>query len=117
MVKTLAAAAALTLVVTAAEAAPIRAGASLETVRSQSAQTVHFFYYEEDDDYAPPPVYRRPHRVYPAPAYGHYPPRPVEPHYGFYDREDAKDYVKGYRRAQKEMFKDRVRAWNRTQGF
>ena len=55
---------------------------------------------------------------YPAYGYG-YAPRPVyrAPAYGFYDREDAKDYVKGYRRAQKEIFKDRVRVWNRTHGY
>jgi len=82
--------------------------------------TVQFFNDSDDDDYyAPPPVYRPRYRGYRTPSYGHYAPRPVyrAPAYGFYDREDAKDYVKGYRRAQKEILKDRVRGWNRAHGF
>ena len=34
-----------------------------------------------------------------------------------YDREAAKDYVKSYRRAQKDEFKAQVRGWNRAHGF
>ena len=119
MLKTLmtgAAALGLALVATAGQAAPIRAGAALDGLTS--VQTVQFLYDDEDDYYVPPPVYRPRYRVYrEPPAYGYYAPRPVYRGYGFYDRDDAKDYVKGYRRAQKEMFKERVRAWNRTHGF
>jgi hypothetical protein len=106
---------------TASQAAPVRFGGSAEVFGPAPARTVQYYYDPGyDDDYAPPPVYRPPYRVYRAPSYGYYyAPRPVyrAPAYGFYDREDAKDYVKGYRRAQKEIFKERARAWNRTHGF
>jgi hypothetical protein len=127
MLKTLttgAAALGFAMVATAGQAAPVRLGASAATSAAAPVQTVQF-YYESYDDYdyvVPAPVYRPSYRVYRAPpAYDYYAPRPVYrtpvPAYGYYDREDAKDYVKGYRRAQKEIFKDRVRAWNRTHGF
>jgi hypothetical protein len=84
-----------------------------------SAQTVQFYYSEQ-----PPAYYGPPRRHYgpprerwerrPPPAAAYYPPRHG---YGFYDREAAKDYVKDYRRAQKEIHKDRVRAWNRANGY
>lgn len=43
-------------------------------------------------------------------------PRRYEPRYN-YDRDAAKDYVKSYRRAQKDEFKAQVRGWNRAHGF
>ena len=48
--------------------------------------------------------------------YGYGGPRRYEPRYN-YDREAAKDYVKSYRRAQKDEFKAQVRGWNRAHGF
>jgi hypothetical protein len=121
-----AAALSLAAMLTAAEAAPVRIGSGIEGLASR-AQTVQFYDdFEDDYYYAPRPVYRPQYRVYRAPPSAYYAPRPVyreprpiyrEPRYGFYDREDAKDYVKGYRRAQKEIFKDQVRGWNRAHGF
>jgi hypothetical protein len=73
------------------------------------------YYYYDDYDYAPPPpryrVYREP------PPYRYYapPPRYYGPPPGFVERR--KEAIKDYRRAQKEVFKDRVRAWNRAHGF
>jgi len=111
----------LACVATAGQAAPLGQFGTVERLGAPSVQSVQYYYDPYDDDYVPPPVYRPPYRVYRAPpAYGYgYAPRPVyrAPAYGFYDREDAKDYVKGYRRAQKEIFKDRVRVWNRTHGY
>jgi hypothetical protein len=89
-----------------------------------SAERVQYYY--EDDEYdfvAPPPPPR--YRVYrERPAYGYYdspprrgyynpPPRRIYRDYA----EDRKEAVKDYRRAQKEVFKERVRTWNRTHGF
>lgn len=34
-----------------------------------------------------------------------------------YDKEAAKDYMKDYRRAQKEIYKEKSRAWNRANGY
>jgi hypothetical protein len=108
------------LMASAGQAAPVRIGSAVESLASNPVQAVQF-YYDSDhyDYYAPRPVYRPHYRVYRAPSPEYYAPVPVyrEPRYGFYDREDAKDYVKGYRRAQKEIFKDRVRGWNRAHGF
>lgn len=89
-----------------------------------SVQNVQFYFYADDPPpvvyydppppryYAPPPRYYRPA---PPPVYGggHYGP----PRYGYYDKEAAKDYVKDYRRTQKEIHKERVRAWNRANGY
>ncbi|MBF9232327.1 hypothetical protein [Microvirga alba] len=89
-----------------------------------SAQTVQFFYYDDPPpvvyyEPAPPPraYYGRP-RYYPvppppaAPGYGH-----RAPGYGFYDKEAAKEYMKDYRKAEKDIHKERVRAWNRANGY
>lgn len=89
-------------------------------------QTVQYWY--DDASYAPPPrrYYRpRPPAYYEDPGYGYYgPPRGYyrqrdyyRPRAYYYDRDAAKDYVKDYRRAQKEIFKDQVRGWNRAHGF
>jgi hypothetical protein len=120
------AAAALSLGLAAgpAEAGPVPAQPSLRAAAGAPVQTVQAWYY--DDDYEVPP----PRRYYQPPAYGYYNPPPRYGYYGpprygyygprrhyYYDRDAAKDYVKDYRRAQKDAFKDRVRAWNRTHGF
>lgn len=137
MLTTGAAALGLAFTATVAEAMPIRDGAVVEATVMQPVQTVQ--YYDWDDDYeyvAPQPGYRPAYRVYRAPpaydyvapppvyrappAYGRYAPPPVyraPPAYGYYDREDAKDFVKAQRRAQKQDFKKRVRAWNRANGY
>lgn len=91
-------------------------------------QTVQYWGYDEDDYYVPAPPRRRYDR--PPPAYGYYGGRPAygvpsygSPSYGsygsrgYYNREAAKEYVKDYRRGQKEMFKERVRGWNRAHGY
>ena len=106
---------------TAAQAAPFGHGGAVERLGAAPVQSVQFYDDPYDGDYAPPPVYRPRYRAYRAPpSDGYfYQPRPVyrAPAYGFYDREDAKDYVKSYRRAQKDILKDRARAWNRSHGY
>lgn len=110
---------------------------------SASVHNVQFYYYYDE---APPPVYYAPppHRYYdgprprpyyePRPAYE--PPRtygrPMSPGYAvptlpdrkgrqgqmvIYDKEEAKDYIKSYRQNQKEIYKEKQRAWNRANGF
>lgn len=85
-----------------------------------SVQTVQFFYY---DDPPPPVYYDPPPRRYYGPPPGYYRPPPPPrtyygpPRYGYWDKEAAKDYVKDYRRTQKEIYKERVRAWNRANGY
>jgi hypothetical protein len=93
---------------------------------ASSVQAVQFYYYDD-----PPPVYydpppRRSYYDPPPPPYygppprrwGHRPaPPPPGPYGGFWNREAAKDYVKDYRRAQKDIHKERVRAWNRANGY
>lgn len=83
-----------------------------------AVQNVQFYY--EEYYYEPPPAYYGPPRRYyrpapPPPAY--YPPPPAyhpSPAYGgFYDKETTK----AYRKAQKEIHKERVRAWNRANGY
>ncbi|MGO4571496.1 hypothetical protein [Microvirga sp. 2TAF3] len=84
-----------------------------------SLQQVQFYYYDEPPVYydppppryyAPPPRYHRP----PPPPTAYYPP----PRRGYYyDKEAAKDYVKDYRRAQKEVTKEQIRSWNQRNGF
>ncbi|NIX77136.1 hypothetical protein [Microvirga terricola] len=94
-----------------------------------SVQNVQFYFYAEDPPpppvvyydppppryYAPPPRYYRPAPPPPpTPFYGReYGP----PRYGYYNKEAAKNYVKDYRRAEKEIYKERVRAWNKANGF
>jgi hypothetical protein len=96
---------------------------------SAPVQTVQFF----DDD--PPVVYDAPRRYYyddPPPRRYYGPPRErwerwerrppraeyrPGPYGGFWDKEAAKDAVKDYRRTQKEIHKERVRAWNRANGY
>jgi hypothetical protein len=93
-----------------------------------SVQTVQFYY-----DNPPPVVYYDPppRRYYGPPRERYYgPPREhwehraprsaynrPGPYGGFWDKEDGKDYVKDYRRAQKDIYKERVRAWNRANGY
>ncbi|MCB8819759.1 hypothetical protein [Microvirga rosea] len=96
-----------------AQAAPFSAGAANAPAMVHKAQ---FFddgpdYYDPPPRryYGPPPGYRRP----PPPPPGYYPP----PGRGYYNREAAKEYMKDYRRAQKDMTKDQIRAWNRRNGF
>ncbi len=97
-----------------------------------SVQTVQFYYYGDPPPvfYDPPPVFYSPppRRYYGPPRERHWergpPPRvqyaPPRAEYaqprgrhGFRDREAPNDY----RRAQREMHKDRVRTWNRANGY
>jgi hypothetical protein len=99
-----------------AQAAPLASFADVVVDTAAPVQTVQYYYYDDYDwDYAPPPpryrVYRQP------PTYGYYPPQPryYSPAPGYVERR--REAVQDYRRAQKEIFKDRVRAWNRAHGF
>jgi hypothetical protein len=95
---------------------------------AQPSDGVHAIQYwdYQDPRYAPRPRYRQP-PAYVPPAYvppAYVPPYRDRPAYAyerprgyFYDREDAKEYYRDYRRAQKDMQKDRIRAWNRANGF
>ena len=124
----------LTFVGPAAEAFPVRGGTAVATLASQRAETVQFFNDYDEEYYSPSPVYRPRERIYreppvqeyyaPSPVYRasiqeYYAPRRVyrAPTQQFYDKEAAKDYVKSYRRAQKEIFKEQVRGWNRAHGY
>jgi hypothetical protein len=98
-----------------AQAAPLPSVIEAFPGASASVETVQYYYYD-DYEYAPAPpryrVYRQP------PAYGYY--GPPQRYYGPPSRgyvERQKEAVKDYRRAQKEIFKERVRGWNRTHGF
>jgi hypothetical protein len=76
------------------------------------------FYYDGPDYYDPPPR----QRYYgPPPGYRRPPPPPgyygPPPRHGYYNREAAKEYMKDYKRAQKEITKDQIRSWNRRNGF
>ncbi len=108
-----AAGAALFFAATAVTAAPLPVVPADRMASQAQAVPVQFYYGAPYGPYyappPPPPVYYygRPRR---APTYG-YPP------YGYYDKEAAKDYVKSYRRSQKEILKDQARAWNRANGF
>ncbi|WP_230531111.1 hypothetical protein [Microvirga roseola] len=116
-----------------AQAAPIP---FVETDAPASVQNVQFYY--SYDPPPPPPVYYYgppPPRYYGPPPryYGPPPPRfaPRPPGYAvpvpgrggrertgvIYDKEAAKDYMKEYRRNQKEIFKEKQRAWNRANGY
>jgi hypothetical protein len=78
---------------------------------SAPVQTVQFF-----DDDPPPRRYYGPPRE----RWERRPPRAEYrpgPYGGFWDKEAAKDAVKDYRRTQKEIHKERVRAWNRANGY
>ena len=87
-----------------------------------SAQKVQFYFGWDDPPpprtyyYDPPPprYYRPPPPRYygPPPRRAYNPPAPPEA-YGFYDKETTK----AYRRAQKDVYKERVRAWNRANGY
>jgi hypothetical protein len=128
------AAVALTFVATAGEAMPLRGATAVGTLIAQPLETVQFIDDYDDEYYAPAPTYRpsyrvyreppvqeyhAPRRAYRAPVQEYYAPRPVyrAPNQLFYDKEAAKDYVKSYRRAQKEIFKEQVRGWNRAHGY
>lgn len=96
------------------QAAPVPVGSADAPAFVQQAQ----FYYDGPDYYdppprryyGPPPGYRRP----PPPPPGYYAP---PPRYGYHNREAAKEYMKDYKRAQKEIAKDQIRSWNRRNGF
>jgi hypothetical protein len=114
-----AAALTLTIAATAVGAAPIRSGTAFEALASQAEAVQFFENYDEDYD-APAPIYRPRERLYrEPPVQEYYARRPVyrAPNQLFYDKEAAKDYVKSYRRAQKEIFKEQVRGWNRAHGY
>jgi hypothetical protein len=129
-----AAALTLTIAATAVGAAPIRSGTALEALASQAEAVQFFESYDEEYD-APAPIYRPRERLYreppvqeyyarrpvyrDPPVHEYYARRPVyrAPNQLFYDKEAAKDYVKSYRRAQKEIFKEQVRGWNRAHGY
>lgn len=106
-----AAGAVLAFSATAALAAPFPV-VTIDAVRAP-VEPVQY-YYPYGPYYAPPPpppvYYGRPRR---APVYGYPAPGP----YRYYDKEAAKDYVKSQREMQKEILKDRTRAWNRAHGF
>jgi len=95
-----------------AQAAPMPRTAMDAPASVHKVQFVYEEYYYDPPPpryYAPPPPrYYRP--APPPPAF--YPP-PPGPAYGFYD----KDTTKAYRRAEKEIFKERARAWNRANGY
>ena len=116
----------------AAQAGTLPAVPALGAAVAAPVETVQYWGYDEDDYYVAPPPRRRYYRPPPAYGYGYYPGRPAyggpsygtpsygSPSYGYrgyYNREAAKDYAKDYRRTQKEIFKDRVRGWNRAHGF
>jgi hypothetical protein len=121
------------IVATPVGAAPIRSGTAVDALISQ-VETVQFF-ENYDEDYDQAPVYRPRERLYRGPPVQEYYARrpvyrapPVQEYYArrpvyrapnqyFYDKEAAKDYVKGYRRAQKEIFKEQLRGWNRANGY
>lgn len=96
-----------------AQAAPLPP--VIDAFPGSAVESVQYYYYDDDYDYAPPPPRRRVYRQ--PPAYGYYPPPPryYGPPPGFVERR--KEAIKDYRRAEKEIFKERVRAWNRTHGF
>ncbi|QFU16240.1 hypothetical protein [Microvirga thermotolerans] len=99
---------ALALGAAGAKAAPLPVG---PVEAPATLRQVQFFYDGPDYDDPPPPRYYGP-----PPRY--YRPPPPPPGYGYYyDREAAKEYMKDYRRAQKEIAKDQIRAWNRRNGF
>jgi hypothetical protein len=95
------------------QAAPMPAGSADASAVVQQVQ----FYYDGPDYYDPPP---RPRYYGPPPGYrrppppGYYAPPPP---YGRYNREAAKEYMKDYKRSQKEITKDQIRSWNRRNGF
>ncbi|HEY8383636.1 MAG TPA: hypothetical protein VIL09_15925 [Microvirga sp.] len=102
------------------------AGAQAQAVRvdltvGAPVYNVQFWDDEYEEEYAP--VYRPRYRVYRERPVEYYQPGPVyrQPSpYGrpsYYNKEAAKDYVKDYRRSQKEIVKERARAWNRQNGF
>ena len=104
-------------------------------------QKVQFFFFDDPPPpvyYDPPPppryYYERPRYYDERPRYGR-PPRayyaPPSPGYTvptmssrgrqgsavIYDKEAAKDYMRSYRQTQKEIHKERSRAWNRANGY
>ena len=132
-----AAVAGLALGVAGAKAVPL---AALDA--PASVQNVQFFYY--DDPPPPPPVYYyepRPRYSYDRPRYYDDRPRydrpprtyyaPRSPGYAvptlsgrgrqgstvIYDKDAAKDYMRNYRQTQKEIYKEKSRAWNRANGY
>ncbi|MBZ6074732.1 hypothetical protein [Microvirga puerhi] len=105
---------ALCLGAVSAQAAPIPFGAGDSPAIVHKAQ----FFYDGPDYYDPPP----PPRYYgPPPGYRRPPPPPPPGYYGpprgYYNREAAKEYMKDYKRAEKEMTKEQIRSWNRRNGF
>jgi hypothetical protein len=107
-----------------AHAAPLPVVPALGDAAAAPVQSVQYWGgYDDDEYYARPPRRYRSYRAdrpvrraygppYGRPAYGYY--------YGgprYYNREEAKDYVKDYRRAQKDVWKGQVRGWNRAHGF
>ncbi|WP_112664278.1 hypothetical protein [Microvirga flavescens] len=117
-------AAGLTFASLGAQAAPVSAAGSAGW--GPVVQDVQFLFFDDEPPPPPPVYYGPPPRAYypppPPPAYYGPPPRygyrraPPPPGY-YYDKEAAKDYVKDYRRNQKEIQKERVRTWNKTHGF
>ena len=111
----------------AAQAGTLPVVPALGAAMAAPVQTVQYWGYDEDDYYVAPPPRRRYYRPPPAYGYDYNPGRPAYgvPSYGYpsygsrgyYNREAAKEYAKDYRRAQKEIFKERVRGWNRAHGF
>jgi hypothetical protein len=103
------------------------------------AEPVQFYYGDPPAPrraYGPPPVDRydapapRQRGYYPSEPPRRYAPQPrgyaPQPRYGYGDepayfgesrKEKMKEYVKDQRQFQKEQQKDRVRAWNRQNGF
>jgi len=99
-------------------------------------QPVQFYYYGSPPP--PPPVYYEPprRRYYddrpryyrPAPR-AYYGPQPQgyrvptlspggrQGYTVIYDRDAAKDAMRDYRQTQKELYKERQRAWNRAHGY
>jgi len=114
-----------------AQAAPLPVAKALLGEGASGIERVQFFF---DDDPPPPPrgYYGRPDPDYydPPPRRGYYPPprgyrpmppdayRPRPPAYGYYGgKQEMKEYVKDRRQVQKEIQKDRVRTWNKMNGF
>jgi hypothetical protein len=133
-------AAGLALGVAGAKAAPMPV-ATLDA--PASVQEVQFFYHDNSPPpppvyYEPPPPpryyydrpryyderprYERPPRAYYAPRSPGYAvptlsPRGRQGSAVIYDKEAAKDYMRNYRQTQKEIYKERSRAWNRANGY
>jgi hypothetical protein len=109
-----------------------------------SVQNVQFFYYDNPPPpppvyYDPPPAtryyYDRPRYFDDRPRYDRPSPRtyyaPRSPGYAvptlsgrgrqgsavIYDKDVAKDYMRNYRQTQKEIYKEKARAWNRANGY